>query len=394
MQVGAQGAGAAMVSEATVSALPLLKVADTAQGLMELASAWRRQFDPVIAAITGSCAKTSTRALLQGIFTACGKTLASERSFNNNIGVPLTLLRMRTEHQYAVIEIGANHPGEIFPLVQVIQPKVALITNAGPSHLEGFGSIEGVARAKSDIYKTLQMSDTAVINQDDAFAPFWKGVITEARVLTFGINHKADVMATNLCFRSTGEPLFTLMTHQGEIEIQLKIMGKHNVYNALAAAAAAVALNISLEKIQAGLQSVDAEKRRLVSQMGLQQATIIDDSYNANPASVKAAIEVLTQRKGLRVLVLGDMLELGALSPALHREIGAVAKMAGIEYLFAYGPLSRYSVEAFGQNGRHFESQQALVAELRPLLNQKMTVLVKGSNSMGMNHVAKSLLQE
>lgn len=392
--VAASGAVAALVSEPVTMTLSTVMVADTSQGLIDLAAAWRRQFHPAIVAITGSCGKTSTRALLQGILSAYRPTLASERSFNNNIGVPLTLLRLRSEHQYAVVEIGANHSGEILPLVRTVQPTVALITNAAASHLEGFGSIEGVARAKSEIYATLQAQDTAIVNQDDFFADYWKGSIKQSQILTFGVNTPADVMAQDIRYHHAAQPSFLLKTPHGEIDIQLTVMGKHNIYNALAAAAAATALNIPLAIIQRGLQGVAAETRRLVLQMGLRRASIIDDSYNANPASVKAAIDVLTQYGGQRVLVLGDMLELGEASAAFHRDIGVAAQQAGIDFLFAYGPLSQSAVEAFGKSGRHFESQQALVAELRPLLNEKMTVLVKGSNAMGMNEVAQSLLRE
>lgn len=391
-QAEQQGAVAAIVDEVVTTALPTLKVADTTMALGELARVWRLQFHPAIVAITGSCGKTSTRALMQAILSTCGPTLASERSFNNNIGVPLTLLRLRAEHQYAVLEIGANHPGEILPLVKAVQPRVAIITNAGNAHLAGFGNIEGVARAKSEIYQTLQANDVAVVNQDDAFAGFWQNVAKGAQLLTFGIHTTADIRATNISLDDGSVPRFLLQTPKGDAEIQLQMMGKHSIYNALAAAAAAIALDIPLANIKQGLQSALPENRRLIEQKGYAAATVIDDSYNANPTSVKAAIDILAGRRGLRTLVLGDMMELGDLSDHLHQEIGAAAKKAGIDYLFCYGSGSRFSVAAFGENGQHFASKEALVAALRPLLNDNMTVLVKGSNSMGMNQVAQSLL--
>ena len=393
-QAEAAGAAAAIVSRDIAATLPTLPVKDTHQALMQLAAQWRQQFELPIACITGSCGKTSTRALLQKIFSGVGPTLASEKSFNNNIGVPLTLLRLRKEHRYAVLEVGANHPGEIAELIKIIKPKVATITNAGPAHLAGFGSIEGVARAKGEIFSGLPQNGIAVINQDDAFADVWRDLKGGRQHLTFGIQESADLMASNIHLNREFKPSFVLQTPEGHCIVQLQLLGRHSVYNALAAATCALAVGVSLDHIKQGLETGEAEVRRLNEKKGYANATIIDDSYNANPTSVAAAIDVLSHRDGTLVLVLGDMLELGSGSGEWHEKIGQQAHQAGIQHLFCVGTYSAEAAKAFGASAHHFQTKEELVQELRSILNDRVTVLVKGSNSMGMNKVVEALLQE
>ncbi len=393
-QAAQRGAIAALVRQPMPDApLPTLVVGDTTLALQRIATRWRARSQAQVVAITGSCGKTSTRALLASILAECGPTLASEKSFNNHLGVPLTLLRIRPDHRYVVVEIGTNHPGEIAPLVEIAQPHAAVITNVGPSHLEGLGSVAGVAREKADIYRTLRAGHTAVINEEDAFATTWKQSLQGPALLTFGFAPTATVRALDYVEGLT-QSCFTLVTPQGQVAVVLPLLGKHNVYNALAAAALALALGVPLTSIAIGLSKAKAEARRLVTQTGCRAATIIDDSYNANPASVKAAIAVLAAYPGRRVLVLGDMLELGSDSEHYHREIGVAAKDAGIDYLFAFGPRSVASVAAFGKHAAHYADHAALADAVKPLLNADATVLVKGSNSMGMHQVTRLLLQE
>lgn len=390
------GAVGAIVSDRVGEvSLPTIKVQDTKLALAQLASYQREQVNVPVIAVTGSVGKTTTRALLASVFRQCGNVLASESSFNNNIGVPLTLLRLRKTHDFAIFELGANHPGEIAYLTQLVKPTVAMITNAGPAHLEGFGDIDGVARAKGEIFQGLDANGTAIINNDDHYALLWRHLITNSRIITFGIKNTADVMATDIHVNASGYPTFQLvLPHDVAIDITLPLMGEHNVINALATAAAAYAFNLPMEAIKKGLESVAPVKGRLVVRKGYRGATIIDDSYNANPSSVGAAINVLAHRPGNSVLVFGDMKELGQGSEQFHREIGEQALRSGIGRVYCYGPLSRYTVNAFGNNAFHFEDKQALISALKDNLNENVTVLVKGSLSMGMGQVAAALVDE
>ena len=394
----AAGAVAVLVDRPVESRVPVLQVGDTLTALWTMAAAWRDQCSAQRVAITGSCGKTSTRGLLASILGCCGPTLASEKSYNNHIGVPLTLLKIRPEHRFAILEVGTNHPGEIAALTDLVKPMVAMITNAGPSHLEGLGSVAGVAREKADIYSQLLPNQTAIINADDAYARYWQTVVdkTGAQSLRFGFSPEAEVRAIDVR-EHDGQTQFDLVYGHDAQSIQtihLPLLGRHTVYNALAAAAAALALEVSPLDIARGLAKAQPEARRLVRQTGLSQAAIIDDSYNANPSSVAAAISVLAQCRGERVLVLGDMLELGDQSAHYHREVGQLAKAMGIDHLFVLGPASVETAQAFGSGARHFDDSSALIAAVKPLLHANMTVLVKGSNAMGMNRVALALMQE
>lgn len=389
-----KGAAAAIVSQPLSVSIPTIKVDDTRIALAHLARHQREEAKIPVIAVTGSCGKTTTRALLASVFGQMGHVLASEGSFNNDIGVPLTLLRLTPNHDYAIVEMGANHPGEIANLTQLVHPNVAIITNAGRAHLEGFGDLDGVACAKGEIFQGLPLDGVAIVNNDDRYADLWRNLVGSRRLVTFAIEHPADVMATDISLNQQSLPRFRLRLPEHEIEINLPLMGKHNVMNALAAAAAAYALDVPINSIKRGLETVAAVKRRLNEYKGYKGATIIDDSYNANPSSVAAAIDVLAKRPGDSVLVFGDMLELGEGADVLHAEIGTKALQSGITRLYCYGNHSRYAAKAFGEHGYHFENQESLLRALCDYLHKDATVLIKGSLGMKMNNITAALLEE
>ncbi|MCH9769357.1 MAG: UDP-N-acetylmuramoyl-tripeptide--D-alanyl-D-alanine ligase [Gammaproteobacteria bacterium] len=386
-----RGAVAVIVSDAVTTDLPLLKVINTRDALFELARYHRGKLKLPIIAVTGSCGKTTTRALLAQVFSQAGKVLASEGSFNNDIGVPLTLLKITSEHDYAIIEMGANHSGEIAKLTHLVKPTVAIVTNVGPAHLEGFGSLDGVACAKAEIFQGLSTKGTAIINNDDAYASFWRNTLTENKVLCFAVHNAANVRAKNIRLTTKMTAIFDLVLAKQQIEIKLKVLGAHNVYNALAAATAATVFKIPIEKIKRGLEKALAVNRRLMEYAGLKGATIIDDSYNANPTSVAAAIHLIGARKGVPTLVLADMGELGDAAERLHAEIGELAKQAGIKQLYCYGQLTQHAVAAYGENAHYFKDRAALIDTLRDNITSDMVILIKGSNAMGMEQVVSAL---
>lgn len=393
-QAHQHGAAAAMVSRQALTTLPTIHVQDTRLALGQMASVQRREFNLPIVAVTGSSGKTTVKEMIAAIFKQAGPTLATQGNLNNDIGVPLTLLKLSAEHTYAVIEMGANHPGEIAYVVGLTQPSAALITNVAPAHLAGFGSVEGVARAKGEIYQGLTREGIAVMNADDPFSGLWQASLEGRRCLTFGIKQPADFYATHLNPNAEGKFSFILHTPVGETVIQLPLPGQHNVMNALAAAAATAAVNIALFDIKQGLESVAPVKGRLLSREGIAGARVIDDTYNANPGSVQAALNVLAQCAKPRILVLGDMGELGDYSEHYHTQIGQQARELGIENLFACGALTRLTVLAFGTGGYHFADRESLIEALRPWLQTNMTVLVKGSRSAKMESVVAALLSE
>lgn len=394
MEAEKKGAGAAIVSEAVACQIPILIVEDTRLALGQIAAYYRQQFNIPVIGLTGSCGKTTTKAMLANILQNCGPALATEGTLNNDIGVPLTLLRLRPEHEYAVIEMGANHLGEIAYVTNITKPTVAFITNAAPAHLEGFGNLEGVARGKGEIFQGLADTGTALINADDHYADFWKQLIGQRKMIQFGRMNAADVTAKAVQFDINGYAHFVLVTPSGEVSIQLQMLGEHNIMNALAAAAAALAVNAPLSAIKTGLETIQPVKKRLAIYPGKEGAIIIDDSYNANPLSVSAAIQLLAKKSGERILALGDMRELGPNAANYHQEIGAEAKRLGIDRLYAYGDLSEHTVKAFGKKGFHFNNQAALIDALQTQLKPGVTVLVKGSLSTRMSNVVAALVKE
>ena len=396
-EAGKQGAVVAIVGRLVQTDLPLIRVNDTLKALAQLACHQRKRINVPAIAVTGSCGKTTTRALLASVFRQCGNVLASERSFNNNIGVPLTLLRLRSNHDYAIFELGANQAREIAYLTNLVKPSVAIITNAGHVHLEGFGSLESVAKAKGEIFEGLLPDGTAVINNDDPFSEFWQNLVGSRRIITFGLNHPADVTANNITLDSEGKSTFQLILPNGQVQIQLSLIGIHNVRNALAAAAAAAVYmkQLSLNAIKAGLENVVAVKSRLVERKGYRDAMIIDDSYNANPLSVSAAIAVLAKRAGHSILVLGDMLELGeGATRKFHQMIGERSLEAGIKQLYCYGQLTKYTASAFGKDAYYFDDQEKLLSKLKNHLDANAVVLIKGSLAMKMDYIAQVLLEK
>ena len=389
-----QGAVGAIVSHLITASLPQICVKDAHAALIQLGNYQRNQMKNVtIVTVTGSCGKTTTRVLLTSVFQQQGNVLASEKNFNNNIGVPLTLLRLHAEHDYAVVELGANHPGEIAELTQIVKPNIAIITNAGPAHLEGFRSIEGVAKAKGEIYQGLSPNGVAVVNNDDYFADFWKEIIGVRRTITFACNNLADIIAKDISVNAKGQPYFRLIFPNGEADIQLSLLGKHNVMNALAAAAAAYTQNFPIITIKAGLEAACTASGRLASHKGYRGATVIDDSYNANPLSVSAAIDSLVTCSSHSILVLGDMLELSSDRNQLHYAVGKQALRSGIHELFCYGSLTHYTAEAFGSNAYHFDNQEKLLTALKNNLDENTTVLIKGSCSMNMEKIVKGVIK-
>ncbi|OGT13304.1 MAG: UDP-N-acetylmuramoyl-tripeptide--D-alanyl-D-alanine ligase [Gallionellales bacterium RIFCSPLOWO2_12_FULL_59_22] len=396
------GAVAALVNSDSHEAHPaaldpqsaVLVVPDTRLALGQLAAYWRRQFDIPLVAVTGSNGKTTVKEMLAAILRAASGSydavLATKGNFNNDIGMPLTLLQLNAQHRYAVIEMGMNHPGEIDYLTQIASSDVALITNASGAHLAGLGSVEAVARAKGEIFAGLKPRGTAIINAEDEYAPLWRMLAGSHPLLEFGLDGHADV-AGQWQPQGTGLRL-DANTPSGNFSAELQVPGAHNARNALAASAAAIALNVPLEVIALGLEEFGGVDGRLQRKTARHGATLIDDTYNANPASMRAAISVLAQSGvenpgGKRVLVFGDMGELGDSAAALHAEIGTAARSAGIEKLYALGALSVNAVRAFGCGAEHFERIEDMYKALEDELDEGVTVLVKGSRFMKMERV-------
>lgn len=389
-----KNAAAVIVADDVSLPIPSLKVADTRVALGKIAANQRDIYQIPVIGITGSCGKTTTKTMLASILSRMGPTLAPEKSFNNDVGVPLTLLKLNSNYQYAVIEIGANHPGEVAYLSGIAKQNVAVITNVAPAHLAGFGTIEGVARAKGEIYEKLSDRDFAIINNDDVFASTWLQKLTTKSVLTFGIKNQADVMAKNIRLDEDGKPSFDVVYPGGNLAIHLPILGMHNVMNALAAIAAAHAVGANAQAIVRGLAEVEPVSKRLIRYKGQSGSLIIDDTYNANPLSVNAALETLTHGNGEKIFVFGDMAELGPDEEKFHAEVGKNARRLGINKIYACGKLSHLTVDAFGDNGFHYKDQASLIAALRNSLHEKAVVLIKGSRSSKMENVVQALIQE
>jgi len=390
----AQGAIGALVERATPGALPQVVVPNTLVALQELAKNWRADFSLPVVAVAGSNGKTTAKEMTAAILSRMGLCMATHGNLNNHIGVPVTLMRLEPSHRSAVIEMGANAIGDVAALMRIAQPTVGLITNAGAEHLEGFGNLDGVAKGEGETVSCLGAEGTAIINADDAYAAYWRGISGAKRIVTFGVHHAADFTAKNIfqgIERGEFATRFTLICPLGERAIMLKAGGAHNIGNALAAAAAASAAGASLEQIALGLADFRAVSGRLQLKAGTRGSWIIDDSYNANPSSVRAAMEVLRSLTGPTWLVLGDMAELGESSQDSHAHIGSYARDCGIKRLFAMGALSSRAVETFGAGGEWFADADSLTRRLQTELTPGVTVLIKGSRINRLERVVQAL---
>ncbi|MGH8495332.1 MAG: UDP-N-acetylmuramoyl-tripeptide--D-alanyl-D-alanine ligase [Gammaproteobacteria bacterium] len=390
-----RGAAGAIVSRFQQCELTQVEVSDTRAALGRLAQAWRARFDIPVVAVTGSNGKTTVKGMLGAILGRSGPTLATRGNLNNEIGLPLTLLGLDSSHRAAVVEMGANHAGEIAYLARIAMPGIGLVTNAAAAHLEGFGSIEGVARAKGELFAGLPANGTAVINADDRFSAFWREMAGSRNVVTFGLMRDADVHADAIEQRiASSGPVMAFDLHLPDVQrrIELPLAGRHNIANAVAAAAAAWAAGAKPAAIEEGLAGIHAAPGRLQFRRSPSGARVIDDTYNANPLSLAAALELLTGLDGRPWLVLGDMRELGAESEALHADIGALARRLGVERLYAVGPWSRYAAQAFGRSADWFSGVDELIARLRPELDAGVNVLVKASRGMRLERVVDALI--
>jgi UDP-N-acetylmuramoyl-tripeptide--D-alanyl-D-alanine ligase len=391
----ARGAAGALVSQPAGLALPQVVVRDTQAALTALAAAWRARSRALVLGVGGSNGKTTTKELLASILAGHGPTLATRGNLNNHIGVPLTLLRLEAAHRYAVIEMGANHPGEIAALAALAKPAIALVTNAGDEHLEGFGDLAGVARAEGEMFAALGADGTAVVNADDPFCEPWQAMAPRgARILRFGIDAPADVRAQAIAGRIEAGGFvtqFVLAIAGEQARVRLPLAGRHNVSNALGAAAAAHAAGVPLPAIVAGLEKMRPVAGRLQLKPGLRGAWLIDDSYNANPSSVRAGIDVLCALPGEHWLVLGEMAELGDETVASHAGVGDYARRAGITRLFAMGAAARHAVDSFGARANWYEDAAKLGDAVAASLDAGVTALVKGSRVNRLERVVERL---
>lgn len=388
------GAAGAVVSRPLAILLPQVVVKDTLTALTALATAWRAQFQIPVVGVGGSNGKTTVKEMTASILSRHGPCLATQGNLNNHIGVPLTLMRLDSTHRTAVIEMGANRLGDVAELTVIARPTVGLITNAGAEHLEGFGSLDNVARGEGEMVAALGPGDTAVINADDDYAPLWRELSSAGRVVTFGFSRQADIRASDVeqSIAADGFGLrFNLWSGGERRAVQLRLAGRHNVSNALAAAAAAQVAGASLDAIVNGLGAVRAVKGRLQRIAAPNGCWLIDDSYNANPSSLRVALELLRDVEGPKWMVLADMGELGGFSQQSHVEAGALARESGVTRLFAAGPLSAHAAEAFGRGAEWFPDVEALIRRISTELQSGTTVLIKGSRMNRLERVVEAL---
>lgn len=391
--VAEQGAKGVVVEQRSSVDVPQLIVKDTRVALGDIARFNRRHLTAKFVAITGSSGKTTVKEMIASILQNAGTTYATKGNFNNEIGAPLSLLEMTDEHEFGVIELGANHAGEIDYTASIVNPDVAMINNVAAAHLEGFGDLQGVARAKGEIYSQLSESGIAVVNCDDDFANYWLQHI-ENKTLTFGIKNQAMVTAKNIRLDDFHCARFDLCFEGNKQAVQLPLAGKHNVYNALAAATCAIGLKIELENIATGLAQTPIVSGRLMSEELKSGCKVIDDTYNANMNSMKAAIELLSSYDGERILVIGDMAELGEFGRQCHEEVGEIAQKEKIEKLYSCGVLTQFSHTAFTGAGKHFTNQNDLIKQLKQEAKANTTILVKGSRSAQMEKVVQALMDD
>jgi UDP-N-acetylmuramoyl-tripeptide--D-alanyl-D-alanine ligase len=389
-QASAKGAAGAVLASRTAQDIAQIAVDDTRLALGRLGSAWRQQLTATVVGVTGSNGKTTLKELIAACLAQSAPTIATAGNLNNDIGMPLMLLRIESSHRFAVLEMGANHGGEIAYLTSLALPDVVVITNAGTSHLEGFGSLTGVAHAKGEILQGSSRPKIAILNADDDFYEYWISLVDDLEVFSFGLSDNADVFASKID-AGKANTQFLLHLPAAQIEIQLPLVGLHNVRNACAAAAVAIALGMSAAQIKTALQSVAPVSGRLQPAIGLQGATLYDDSYNANPVSVMAAGDFVAKLDGESWMVLGDMGELGDDASELHGQVGLALHDKGIDRLFAVGELSKSTVAAFGEHGEWFKDIADLTNKVTKDLTSNVNVLVKGSRAARMERVVTAI---
>ena len=392
----ARGAAAALVNRDWAAnhgkGLPLLAVDDTRLGLGHLAAFWRDRFDIPLIGITGSNGKTTVKEMCSAILRThlgADSVLATAGNFNNDVGLPLTLLGLEPKHHAAVIEMGMNHPGEISYLTRIASPTVALVNNAQRAHLAGLGTVRDVAAAKGEIFQGLDEDGIAVINADDPNADLWRTLAEKHVILSYGLEAPADISGRAQLRHFSS--LISLITPVGTAEFELPVPGLHNARNALGAVAACLAARVPLDTIVRGLEGYGGVKGRLQRKHGHHGARVVDDTYNANPDSMRAAVDVLASLPGKRIFVMGDMGEVGEAGGQFHDELGGYAKSMGIDRLFCLGELCATAVHNFGDGGQHFDKADSLVKALEKELDADTTVLVKGSRFMRMERVVDAI---
>ena len=385
-QAAELGAVAVLVERKVKSVVPSLRVDDVLAALGVLAAHWHRQCPAKVVAITGSNGKTTVKEMIASILRRCGAVLATDGNYNNELGLPLTLFRLKPSDDYAVLEMGASNPGDIAYLADIAKPDVGVITNIGPAHLQGFVNEEGVARAKGELYASLPGNGAAVMNSAEPWVDLWQSLNTAGMTSYFGGSGNDDIK-----IGQTEGGAVSICTPDGDFSLRLPLPGEHNLSNAMAATAACLALDIPIADIKAGLETVKPVPGRLSLVNANSGWTVIDDTYNANPASLYAALQVLANQNGEPWLVLGDMKELGIDSRKIHAELGDAARSLGVKRLFALGDASTATVDAFGDMAVHFDSRDGLIEALRAQLRPGVACLVKGSRSMGMEHVVKAI---
>ncbi|NDY96669.1 UDP-N-acetylmuramoyl-tripeptide--D-alanyl-D-alanine ligase [Wenzhouxiangella sp. C33] len=382
-----QGAAAVLGARSLGDDVSQVQVADPLLAMGQIAAAWRARLPLQLVGITGSNGKTTVKEMTAAVLPVAGPTAATQGNYNNEIGVPLTLAALSEAHRYAVVEMGEARPGDIRYLAEMARPAVGVITNAGPAHLETMGSLEGVARTTGELLTALPDDGVAVINADDRFADFWRELAAPRRTISFGINAEADVRGI------PDQGRLRILLADGEVMFRPALPGRHNLLNALAAVAVSRALDVNTDAAISALEQMTGLPGRLQVRHHPDGWTLVDDTYNANPASLYAGLQVLEELGGERWLVLGDMAELGPDTDKLHAEMGQAAADLGVRRLFCLGPVSRSSCEVFGDGGMHFDSHRALLEALRGDLHAGVNCLVKGSRSMAMEQVVTGLLK-
>jgi len=381
------GAGAVMVERDVDTPLPSVRVESTHQALKDLATWWRSQFAIPLIGVTGSVGKTTVKEMLSCIFAELGEGVVTKGNLNNEIGVPITIMNLKPQSRYAIVEMGMNHAGEIARLTRIARPTIALINNAAAAHLEGLGSVEAVAKAKGEIFEGLNADGVAVLNNDDHHIGLWQDLLQNKKTISFGLSKEADVSAT---YQENNQQLSIEVTALGEsFSIRLNALGQHSVYNALAAVSVSLSANVPVDIIQSGLKKFRAVNGRMTIHSA-DQVTLIDDTYNANPASMRAAVEVLATAAN-SVLIVGDMAELGKAADDEHRKLGVIAAQNGISRLYACGQYAELVADGFGSSAKAFATKEELISDLLEDLPVG-TTLVKGSRSAKMEDVVAALL--